>query len=581
MTVAISMRPTLALLAAAVVLALPAAASASTVSLRYLRTDPAQPGGKQIDPVPPIDVFAAVLRDDDGRDDQVEVDALGRIREAGAQLGPGCAAGADGWIACTAAPATPGNRVRATVLLETGAGNDHLTLAAPSFADATADLGPGDDVVQAAGGRWTLHGGEGADTLVSTGQITVERDYIGTDGPVWDGGPGPDRASGPTVTVTYAGRAAPVRVTPDDVADDGEAGEGDDVGAGVLRVVGGNGDDVLGAAAGGASGGPGNDLLLGRSVSRFPVVPHLDGDAGDDVLRGGPASEWLDGGPGDDRLDGGAGADVLSDGPGADRLSGGPGDDALGGYVVDGARDVFSGGPGDDRFNGSLNAGPLRVSLDDRADDGTSAEHDDVRADWEHVSLSRGTLIGSAHADHLEVDDGGRIDGRGGDDVLEGLARMTGGPGRDRLSVYGAVARRAQALADLRDGRGGDRVTCAFTPVSVRADRGDHVVGCARPEAVVSVAAAQRRRLPERGTVRVDVRCAGASLCRGRLWLEAGGRRIASVSLRATDQPVIFPVPVHRRGRRPCGTLRATVRLTREGHRTTTRTTALGRCAWR
>jgi RTX calcium-binding nonapeptide repeat (4 copies) len=578
MTVATSMRLTLALIVAAAIA--PSAASASTVSVRYLRTDPGQPGGKQIDPVPPTDVFAAVLHDDDGRDDQVEVDARGRIREAGAVPQAGCAADVDGWIACTAAPATPGNRVRTTVLLETGAGSDRVTLAAPGFADATADLGPGDDVVQAEGGRWTLYGGEGADTLVSTGQVTVERNYVDTNGPVWDGGPGPDRATGATVTVTYAGRGAPVRVTPDGVADDGEAGEGDDVGADVLSVVGGGGDDVLGAAAGGASGGPGDDLLLGRSVSSYPVVPHLYGDAGADVLRGGAASEWLDGGPGDDRLDGGAGADVLGDGPGADRLSGGPGDDALGGYAADGARDVFSGGPGADRFDGSLDAEPVRVSLDDRADDGTSAEHDDVRADWEHVSLRRGTLIGSPHDDELEVDDGGVIDGRGGDDVLGGLARMTGGPGRDQLSLYGVAARRSRSRADLRDGHGGDRVTCAFSPVGVRADRGDHVVGCAHPQARVSVAAAQRRRLPARGSVDVGVFCFGAGACRGHLWLEAGGRRIASATLRVPGERT-FAVPVRRRGTRPCGTLRAIVRLTDDHGRARTRTTSLGRCAWR
>jgi hypothetical protein len=271
---------------------------------------------------------------------------------------------------------------------------------------------------------------------------------------------------------------------------------------------------------------------------------------------------------------------VLSDGPGVDRLSGGPGDDQLGGYAADGARDVFSGGAGADRFDGSLNAGPLRVSLDDRADDGTSAEHDDVRADWEHVSLSRGTLIGSAHDDHLEVDDGGRIDGRGGDDVLEGLARMTGGPGRDRLSVFGAVARRAQALADLRDGHRGDRVTCSFSPVAVWADRGDHAVGCAHPEARVSVASAQRRRLPARGSVDVGVFCFGAGTCRGRLWLEGGGRRIATATLRVPGERT-FTVLVRRRGTRPCGTLRAIVRLTDDHGRPRTRTLSLGRCAWR
>ena len=66
----------------------------------------------------------------------------------------------------------------------------------------------------------------------------------------------------------------------------------------------------------------------------------LDGDAGDDVLYGGPGGgdDELLGGPGADRLYGGIGNDVLEGGAGNDRLWGGPDHDTL------------SGGEGDDAF---------------------------------------------------------------------------------------------------------------------------------------------------------------------------------------------------------------------------------------
>ena len=70
----------------------------------------------------------------------------------------------------------------------------------------------------------------------------------------------------------------------------------------------------------------------------------INGDAGDDVLYGGPdgsldgGDDLLVGGPGDDRLYGGIGNDTLQGGPGDDRLRGGPDDDML------------DGGEGDDTF---------------------------------------------------------------------------------------------------------------------------------------------------------------------------------------------------------------------------------------
>lgn len=112
----------------------------------------------------------------------------------------------------------------------------------------------GNDKVSAAGGDDELDGGAGADVL--------------------NGGDGTD-------VVSYAG-AAPVIVSLDGTADDGAAGEGDNVATDVEDVISGDGADKL---------------------------------------TGSDAANMLDGGAGDDRIDGGAGSDSLFGGAGDDTIS--------------------------------------------------------------------------------------------------------------------------------------------------------------------------------------------------------------------------------------------------------------------
>ncbi|MEY2426502.1 MAG: hypothetical protein QOI61_2074, partial [Actinomycetota bacterium] len=109
-------------------------------------------------------------------------------------------------------------------------------------------------------------------------------------------GDGADVIAGGTATdsVSYAGRSAAVTVRLDGVANDGEAGEGDDVRADVENVTGGNGNDTLvgSASANRLDGGPGADTV--------------SGGGGDDTLIGGSGFDSLDGGDGVDRCDPGA-----------------------------------------------------------------------------------------------------------------------------------------------------------------------------------------------------------------------------------------------------------------------------------
>jgi Tol biopolymer transport system component len=143
--------------------------------------------------------------------------------------------------------------------------------------DAGADLvwgSIGEDTLHGGASGDTLYGGEGADTLLGDdGDDSLHGDK-GPDELV--GGDGVDE-------VSYSSRTSPVAVTIGnrDAADDGEAGEGDDVEGSVEQVRGGHSDD------------------------------RLVGDFGDNLLSGGA---------GDDELIGASGADELSGGDGADRL---------------------------------------------------------------------------------------------------------------------------------------------------------------------------------------------------------------------------------------------------------------------
>jgi glucose/arabinose dehydrogenase len=175
------------------------------------------------------------------------------------------------------------------------AGNDTLT-GTPGD-DVICGLG-GNDKLIGLGGDDLLSGGDGNDTLVG-----------GAGDDAMQGGDGSDFAD-------YSARTQPVTVTVGTGADDGTAGEADDVQVDVERVNGGSGDDNLFA-------GPARARLIGLG--------------GADSLHGGAADDMLDGRAGDDQLDGAGGRDTL--------LGGDDNDDI---QAADGRRDSLVCGPGAD-----------------------------------------------------------------------------------------------------------------------------------------------------------------------------------------------------------------------------------------
>jgi Ca2+-binding RTX toxin-like protein len=231
------------------------------------------------------------------------------------------------------------------------------------------NTGDQDDYVNILPGTLNLaivDGGTGEDELIGGGARS---------GNWLEGGPGADILEG-RATADYHRRTSPVTVTVgDDLANDGEAGEGDFVSSGIIAVFGGEaGDDLTILNSPGVQerteleGGDGADHL---SILRYPFggyilggvgpdVIHQEaknglvyGSNGDDLIFGGEGPQSLEGAGGDDTLRGlggndylfgNRGADDLILGSGKDNAAGGHGPDTI--FARDGQRDVLSGGPG-------------------------------------------------------------------------------------------------------------------------------------------------------------------------------------------------------------------------------------------
>jgi Ca2+-binding RTX toxin-like protein len=235
-----------------------------------------------------------VYRAEPGEDNRVEVSQQGAVvtfaegqvgrdpSPTTLDAGPGCE-GRD-IVTCDAAGV-------ARVLMVLGDESDVARLSDPHGARArasgpltmaaTLEGGSGNDELQGGSGDDLISGGPHADSLLGS---------AGAD--VLDGG------GGAFDDVAYGG-TRPLRITLDDVANDGQAGERDDVRASVEDVVGGNGPDTIVGSA------KANQLL---------------GGGGDDVMYGGAGRDRIRGHEGDDRLIGGRGQDLLDGASGSDAL---------------------------------------------------------------------------------------------------------------------------------------------------------------------------------------------------------------------------------------------------------------------
>ncbi len=336
-------------------------------------------------------------------------------------------------------------------------GSDTLT----GFYRGALDGGEGDDTLLPLGyGAQQVTGGGGTDTvqlmeyggsvLIGFGGQSeygtgvagdVERilgssgeDYfaIGPDaagGRVIDGGGGYDFLS-------YASADGPVKVA--------ATGSGTDQVSDVESITGSTGDDELTGDGDRnvLNGGGGNDRLVAGDGS-----DRLFGGDGNDVLDAGPGDDGLSGGEGNDRLEAGAGEDALAGGTGGDVLRGGADKDSVSYFTSDEYaydeyyyEDYGATYQSSDEDGSTTKPPPgVSITLDDRANDGTTSEGDDVGADIEELSGTMGddTITGGPGAEEIAGYGGkDRIDGGAGDDKLHAGAGddvATGGPGKDEV----------------------------------------------------------------------------------------------------------------------------------------------------
>ena len=253
--------------------------------------------------------------------------------------GGSCQAQPDGSALCSGPPVLPvvdlridagdlDDSVRAefsNTRVSGGAGDDVLTAGSPDGASiAVFNGGPGDD---------RMIGGPGIDRFIEGSAAN------GSD--VMTGG---DEADSPfdflnSDEVSYAGRVNPIRADLQGDRDDGERGEGDQIGSDVQTFVGGAGADALAgnALANFLDGGNGADLLTGGDGNdRLWAGRKADlssdqvlGGSGRDYIYGGGGGDSLFGGPDRDEVRGGAGRDRIRPGGGLDNVFGGPGNDLL------------------------------------------------------------------------------------------------------------------------------------------------------------------------------------------------------------------------------------------------------------
>jgi Ca2+-binding RTX toxin-like protein len=374
-------------------------------------------------------------------------------------------------------------------------GNDSFSAAGSALTGAAFPIAldlygaTGNDSLRGGAGDDHLFGGAGDDVMLA-GAVADGAD-------AFSGGPGND-------TVDYGARAGAIAVTIDDVADDGAAGEGDDVATDVEIVKGGAGDDTLAGGAGNETlyGGAGNDTLTGGAGNDT-----LFGDAGDDLFDEGAATSGADtinggagidtvsyagrsvgvsvsldgvandgepgeldkvmadvenvtGGAGNDTLvgsavanilDGGAGNDTLSGGAGNDLLRGGAGNDTLGGDAGDDTFDMGASADGDDAIHGGAGV--------DRVDYGQRTNAVTVAMD----GVTGGGEVGELDVIATDVED---LTGGAGDDTLTGNAadnQLEGGPGTDTL--FGLAG------DDLLDGNAGsDVLDCGAGDADINLD---------------------------------------------------------------------------------------------------------------
>jgi hypothetical protein len=169
----------------------------------------------------------------------------------------------------------------ADVVADAGDGDDSLSAALLTNADALLLGGAGGDVLSGGASNDALDGGDDGDSLSGGDGNDLLTGDEGDD--TLDGGAGADDlVGGPGIDTAVFDGAAAKAVSLDGVANDGAAGEGDNVSSGV--------EDVQAAAAAAST-----VTLIGDAAGNALTVT-----AGEAAISGGDGGDTLTGGPQDD-----------------------------------------------------------------------------------------------------------------------------------------------------------------------------------------------------------------------------------------------------------------------------------------
>lgn len=162
-----------------------------------------------------------------------------------------------------------------------GSGNDVLS---GGVGNDAIDGGKGNDTVNGQNGNDSLTGDSGNDSLNGGAGNDSLQGETGAD--VFIGGAGTD-------TAKYSEKTSSLNIDIDSQADDGVAGEKDNIKTDVENIT----------------GGSGNDTISGSSVANT-----LAGGSGNDTISGGAGNDSLDGGKNTDTLNGESGSNTCSGG---------------------------------------------------------------------------------------------------------------------------------------------------------------------------------------------------------------------------------------------------------------------------
>jgi Ca2+-binding RTX toxin-like protein len=262
-----------------------------------------------------------------------------RVESATLVAGPGCTKPSQNLVRCNA----PGNRVITGSL---GAASDRLSAGGP-VGDMFVDGGTGDDIVRGGVGFDAIDGGSGNDLLNGGAGNDVVDGGDGKDTFVADGGSPdagtdtlrggsdddtfrahataarPDRIEGGrgVDTADYSPRAVGVSLQVSyggpRVADDGQLGEGDDIGSDVEVLIGGSGPDKISVSHVAGTLAPDRLRLAGnagadRLSSETDIATEFDPGIGLDVVIGSSVADQVLGRDAEhDRVDCNAGIDTF------------------------------------------------------------------------------------------------------------------------------------------------------------------------------------------------------------------------------------------------------------------------------